>query len=630
MALIPSGDFALPCPAKGLRNGFALLMSLLLAVGAIVYGPAAPAQAAAGDIRCGSTYIYGLRVGANNNTDNASLLRFTASSGTWGQIGSFNSGTAALNALGIDAAGDLAYAMGPASSGGANMYRYRDSSGAGDAAVALTGFNTGISSFLAGAVDPTTGLYWVGGMASTTAFWAYSINPSTKAVTFRFNVTVPSGSNADMAFDSQGNLYLAVSPDNTKGEVRLYTADALTRTDPPGVTLSSLDASSGGYPGMAFASDGFLYLSSGSALKKARPSTGVVEQTITTGYDNRISDLGSCATPTVVYALQKNVVSRKASTDQFTLTMTGTKVSKSATTTGTATGLQSAVAGPVLVIAGESYQMSEAASGTTNLSNYLSSYSCTGTRTGTTAGTGTSFALTAPAADDDGKGDNITCTFTNEAKNPAIQVVKNAVGTPTKAGDKVKYTFTVTNTGNRVLTGIALSDAKLAPATLSCPATTLDPGKSMGCTASADYTVLQSEIEAGKVSNTVSVVATPPTGEGAAGSVTDTDTVDVTITRMPQLKLVKTLTSGNPFVVGDTLTYAFTLTNTGNVQVTGAGVDDPLLTGESCQATTLAPGASTTCTANPYSVTAADVSAGKVVKGTTGSNTFGLGLVHKF
>jgi len=625
MALIPSGDFALPSPAQGLRNGLALLMSLLLAVGAIVYGPAAPAKAAAGDIRCGSTYVYGLRVGANGNTDNASLLRFTASSGTWGKIGSFNSGTTALNALGIDAAGDLAYAMGPATNGSANMYLYRDASGAGDAATALTGFNTGLSSFLAGAVDPTTGLYWVGGTAANNTFWAYSINPSTRAVTFRFNITVPANSNADMAFDSQGNLYLAVSPDSQTGEVRLYTADALTRTDPPGVTLSSLDASGGGYPGMAFASDGFLYLSSGSALKKARPSTGVVEQTITTTYNTRLSDLGSCATPTVVYALQKNVVSRAASTDQFTLTMTGTKVSKSATTTGTATGLQSAIAGPVLVIAGESYQMAETASGTTNLSKYLSSYSCTGTRTGTTTGTGTSFNLTAPAADDNGKGDNITCTFTNEAKNPAIQVVKNATGTPTKAGNSIKYTFTVTNIGNRVLTGIALSDPKLAPATLSCPVTSLDPGKSTTCTASADYTVLQSDVEAGKVSNTVSVVATPPAGEGAAGSVTDTDTVDVSITRNPQLKLVKTLTSGNPFLVGDKLTYAFTLTNTGNVQITGAGVDDPLLTGETCQATTLAPGESTTCTANPYSITAADVTAGKVVNtaGVTGTSSAG-------
>lgn|GEM_PF-3359584 len=625
MALIPSGDFALPSPAQGLRNGLALLMSLLLAVGAIVYGPAAPARAAAGDIRCGSTYVYGLRAGETVSSENAALIRFTAPSGAWTKIGSFGSGTTAINALGIDATGDLAYAMGPATNGAANMYVYRDATGTGDAAAALTGFNTGIGTFLAGAVDPTTGQYWVGGMATGNAFWAYSINPTTRVVTFRFNVTVPGSSNADMAFDSQGNLYLAVSPNNTVGEVRLYTADALSRTDPPGVTLSSLDASNGGYPGMAFASDGFLYLSSGTSLKKARPSTGAVEQTITTTYTTRLSDLGSCATPTVVYALQKNVVSRAASTDQFTLTMSGTKVSKTATTTGTATGLQSAVAGPVLVIAGETYQMSEAASGTTNLGNYLSSYSCTGARTGAVSGSGTSFTLTAPAADDDGKGDNITCTFTNEAKNPAIQVVKSASGSPTKAGDKVTYTFTVTNIGNRTLTGIALSDPKLAPATLSCPVTALDPGKSTTCTASADYTVLQSDVEAGKVSNTVSVVATPPTGEGAAGSVADTDTVEVSITRTPQVKLVKTLTAGNPFVTGDQLTYAFTLTNTGNVQITGAGVDDPLLTGETCQATTLAPGESTTCTANPYAITAADVTAGKVVNtaGVTGTSSAG-------
>ena len=55
----------------------------------------------------------------------------------------------------------------------------------------------------------------------------------------------------------------------------------------------------------------------------------------------------------------------------------------------------------------------------------------------------------------------------------------------------------------------------------------------------------------------------------------------------------------------------FLVTNTGNVTLTGVTVDDPLVGPVSCPVTTLAPGASTTCTAT-YTLTQADVDAGTV------------------
>lgn len=51
MAVIPSGDLARPTPVRGWCGGLALLMSLLLALGAVVCGPAAPARAAADALR---------------------------------------------------------------------------------------------------------------------------------------------------------------------------------------------------------------------------------------------------------------------------------------------------------------------------------------------------------------------------------------------------------------------------------------------------------------------------------------------------------------------------------------------------------------------------------------------------
>lgn len=65
--------------------------------------------------------------------------------------------------------------------------------------------------------------------------------------------------------------------------------------------------------------------------------------------------------------------------------------------------------------------------------------------------------------------------------------------------------------------------------------------------------------------------------------------------------------------VGDTVTYSFVVTNTGNVTLTDVTVTDPLpgLSAIDCPATTLAPGESMTCTAT-YTVTLADAEAGEV------------------
>ena len=62
---------------------------------------------------------------------------------------------------------------------------------------------------------------------------------------------------------------------------------------------------------------------------------------------------------------------------------------------------------------------------------------------------------------------------------------------------------------------------------------------------------------------------------------------------------------------GDTIDYAFVVTNTGAVTLTGVGVTDPKTAPVSCPAATLAPGESTTCTAT-YTITQADVNSGSV------------------
>jgi LPXTG-motif cell wall-anchored protein len=61
------------------------------------------------------------------------------------------------------------------------------------------------------------------------------------------------------------------------------------------------------------------------------------------------------------------------------------------------------------------------------------------------------------------------------------------------------------------------------------------------------------------------------------------------------------------------VTYTFTVTNTGNVTLTRVRIKDPMLGTVECKRTRLKPGKSTTCTAPPYTVTAADVRDGTLV-----------------
>ncbi|RZN36122.1 MAG: DUF11 domain-containing protein, partial [Methanosarcinales archaeon] len=72
----------------------------------------------------------------------------------------------------------------------------------------------------------------------------------------------------------------------------------------------------------------------------------------------------------------------------------------------------------------------------------------------------------------------------------------------------------------------------------------------------------------------------------------------------------------------DTLTYTFSVTNDGNVNLDPVIVTDPMsgLSALSCNATSLAPGASTTCTAT-YTVTQADVDAGSIYNTATATGT---------
>ena len=201
-------------------------------------------------------------------------------------------------------------------------------------------------------------------------------------------------------------------------------------------------------------------------------------------------------------------------------------------------------------------------------------------------------------------------------QDPSIEVVKTAstlLIDPVAAGATVDYSYTITNSGNVTLTGVTLTDDQEGSIDLS--ATTLTPGAS--ATGSATHTVTQAEIDAGTLTNVATTIGTPPAGPGS--NVTASDTQTVTLVQDPSIEVVKALSANadedgsGDVSLGDTLTYSFTVTNTGNVTLANVSVSDPLpgLSAATGGASTLAPGASTVFTAT-YTVTQANVDAGQV------------------
>ena len=202
---------------------------------------------------------------------------------------------------------------------------------------------------------------------------------------------------------------------------------------------------------------------------------------------------------------------------------------------------------------------------------------------------------------------------------PTVQITKVA-SQPTYAavGNVISYTFSVKNTGNVTLSNLVVSDPALAG--FSCALANLAPGAtattcSGGAPLQASKTITQAEIDLGAFANTASV-----TGQSLIGgaSVSDDDRVVVTgPVQAPTISMVKASTLvGNYSTVGQSVPYTYTITNTGNITLTGVfTVADNKIAKVTCPAPAAAgvpPGGNVVCTGS-YKITQADLNAGQVV-----------------
>jgi len=178
---------------------------------------------------------------------------------------------------------------------------------------------------------------------------------------------------------------------------------------------------------------------------------------------------------------------------------------------------------------------------------------------------------------------SITCTYrTNVTYTTGMEVVKTASATTASVGQAVTYTYTVRNTGTIGINALTLVDDKLG--TLVPAARTILPGATT--TATSTYTIKESDLP-GPLNNTVTASGAEdrtnkPVSAKANATVALTYNAALSLTKVPSSTTAK---------VGDTVTYRFTVTNTGNVTIKGLNLTDDKLGTIKTDKTELAPGA---------------------------------------
>ena len=186
--------------------------------------------------------------------------------------------------------------------------------------------------------------------------------------------------------------------------------------------------------------------------------------------------------------------------------------------------------------------------------------------------------------------------YYKEAPAPSIDIEKhtngqdadNAPGPSIQEGNAVTWAYIVTNTGNVTLTGITVTDDH--EGSVSLPATSLAPGAS-----ATGY--LYSTASAGQYANEASV-----SGFYGQAEVTDTDPSHYVGAEAPAPSIdIEKHTNGrdadlitDPDVPsiqqGNAVTWAYIVTNIGNVTLTGISVDDDIENDVTMPKTTLEPG----------------------------------------
>lgn len=209
------------------------------------------------------------------------------------------------------------------------------------------------------------------------------------------------------------------------------------------------------------------------------------------------------------------------------------------------------------------------------------------------------------------------------------KTVRGGATTFTQVGEMITYDYVVRNIGSVDISNVEVTDDKIGAVT-NCSPTTLPRTTSSSqppneATCSAIYTVTQADVDAQVLTNIAQVTGDPEFGTlgPLSESVTMTGPAYNSVMELDKVASPTSFTAA-----GETITYTFTLSNTGNTTLSTVSVSDPRIPSLSCSAASLTPPvppaaagpANQLVCVGTYVVTQADVDA-FILNGTTLDNT---------
>jgi uncharacterized repeat protein (TIGR01451 family) len=200
-------------------------------------------------------------------------------------------------------------------------------------------------------------------------------------------------------------------------------------------------------------------------------------------------------------------------------------------------------------------------------------------------------------------------------------------------GQQITYTYTITNRTSSSVTAPQVVDSRVG--TFTCGSSSVASQGSVTCTRTySSYT--QADMNSGYFTSQISASAIGSTGSGNKTYTSNSVSLTVSVVRHAALSLTKTsnappLAADSGYSVGQSITYTYTLRNTGNVTLSGPytltdSVDNSQIPVNcSGAAPSIAPDASTTCTAT-YLLTQADLDAAMVTNDASASANSSVGF----
>lgn len=161
-------------------------------------------------------------------------------------------------------------------------------------------------------------------------------------------------------------------------------------------------------------------------------------------------------------------------------------------------------------------------------------------------------------------------------QSPSITIEKTAAidnsavlpSERTDAGDHIAFIITVTNTGNVTLSDFSVTDPSIDD--LTCDTASAAPGESVVCTGSD--TIAQSDIDAGKITNSAEATAVTPRGATVDAEVSITTPIEQEM----DVTLVKTASTTANGDGSFTFAYTIEVSNPGNTTLADVHVEDDL------------------------------------------------------